>query len=180
MGVFALKFKLKDGRIVEIRSLGAKMPVRTILDYINELIREDAYLLEDMEFTYNQEKEWKKTALKNIRKGNHLHLCAFSGKKMVGGATATRDRGRARGNVLLGIAIAKGFRGAGLGKFLLREMIERAKKKFKPKNIYLSVFAPNRAAMGLYKKLGFRQIGRFPEWVRYKKKHVDVFWMLLK
>lgn len=45
--------------------------------------------------------------------------------------------------------------GRGIGKKLLSEVISRAKKELKPKNIYLEVYTPN------YRKLGFKTVAKF-------------------
>ena len=76
------------------------------------------------------------------------------------------------------IAIAKEFRGIGLGEALLSENIRLA-KKMRPKTLYLTVMAPNKRARALYRKLGFREFAIFPKWAKYGNRYVDKIFMKL-
>ena len=80
----------------------------------------------------------------------------------------------------LGIAILKDYRGIGLGKYLLGEILELAKEKLKPKPkiIKLSVVSVNKVAISLYKKMDFKEIARIPKQFKYKKKIYDEIIML--
>ena len=57
------------------------------------------------------------------------------------------------------IVIDKAFRGRGLGEMLLRHLIDKA-KELGCSLITLEVRGGNEAAMELYRKLGFREVGR--------------------
>jgi ribosomal-protein-alanine N-acetyltransferase len=57
------------------------------------------------------------------------------------------------------IVIDKAFRGRGLGEELLRHLIDRAKESG-CSMMTLEVRGGNEAAMELYRKLGFREVGR--------------------
>ena len=57
------------------------------------------------------------------------------------------------------IVIDKAFRGRGLGEMLLRHLIDRAKGSG-CSLMTLEVRGGNEAAMELYRKLGFREVGR--------------------
>jgi len=67
-----------------------------------------------------------------------------------------------------------------LGKFLMAEALKLAKKELrpKPKVFRLSVFASNKPAIGLYRKLGFKKVARIPKQLQYKGKLVDEIVML--
>ncbi|MBD3389971.1 GNAT family N-acetyltransferase [Candidatus Micrarchaeota archaeon] len=175
-----MRHKLNDGRVVEIVPLSAKVPTRWLLDYINGIIEEDAWLNFTKKFNIKQQKEWKKNTLAAIRKKEQMYFAALYGKKMVGSCSARRMLGRTEDNVELGIAISKGFRREGLGEFLMGKTISEVKKKWKPRNIYLDVAAPNKGARKLYKRLGFVEFAKFPKWVKRKGRYHDSVWMLLK
>lgn len=78
------------------------------------------------------------------------------------------------------IGIAQGYRGIELGKYLMSGIIERAKKEFKPriKIIQLEVHANNKAAIGLYKKMGFRQFAKLPKQIQHKGRIDDELIMI--
>jgi ribosomal protein S18 acetylase RimI-like enzyme len=175
-----MKHKLKDGRVVDIISLSSKIPVKWLLDYINSFVAEDSFLIHDKKLTLKEEKEWMSGALKGIKRKEQLYFAALHDKQVVGGCTARKGMGREKQNIVIGISIIKNFRRTGLGEFLMSKTIAEAKKKLNPKNIYLNVAAPNKPAKSLYEKLGFREMARFPKWMKHKNKYHDVIWMLLK
>ena len=178
--MLSLKVKLEDGRTVEIFPLSSKTSTKELLRYINALIREGTYLRFYKTFTLKQEEEWKKSTLNSMKNGNVLWIGAVYKGKIVAGTQGTRGLGKERDNIEVGIAVAKVFRGVGLGEIMLKEVIKRVKKKMKPKNIFLHVAKPNKPAQSLYKKLGFKEIATFPKWFRHKGKYVDIHWMVLK
>ena len=100
--------------------------------------------------------------------------------KLIGLSEGFRGKWKDRQNVCLGIAILRKYRGHGLGETLLRRIITLTKKNLKPKNIYLDLFAKNKIACALYKKIGFREFARFPKWFRHRGKDMDKVYMILK
>lgn len=175
-----MKIKLKDGKTVEMVPLSRKITVRMLLNYINDLTDENLYLSHDKKYTYKQEKEWFENTLKNMKKGIHIHHIVLCNRRIIGSATASQGTGRERNNVGLGVAISKEFRRVGLGEKLLKFIIKKAKKKWKPKNIFLSVASENKPAYNLYKKIGFKEFSRFPKWIKYKNRYVDQIFLLYK
>lgn len=175
-----MKFKLKDGRIVNLVPLSRKIPVKSLLTYINSFVDEGAYLMHDKKLTYKEEKQWYEDTLKKIKKGQGLQYYLLHKGRVVAGIGAVQDRARARNNIGLGIAISKEFRGIGLGEKLLKFIINKSKKKFKPKNIYLFAFAENKPALNLYKKLGFKIFAKFPKWLKYKNRFMDEIYLIYK
>lgn len=59
---------------------------------------------------------------------------------------------------LLNIAVGERFRKKGLGKYMLGEMLQRA-KALGAEKCFLEVRRNNHSAIGLYKKFGFEQYG---------------------
>jgi len=171
--------KLKNGANAAISFLGTKDSVRELRQYINTLVDEDTYLLVDRKVSLREEAEWKKGQIAMRRKGDGYVLVARVGGKLAGTASARRGIGKERDNIFLGIALLKPFRGIGLGEALMRTNIAVAKGLFAPKNIWLCVFAPNKTAMGLYKKLGFRKFAVYPGWIAHRGGYVDDICMKL-
>ncbi|MEK9207636.1 MAG: GNAT family N-acetyltransferase, partial [Patescibacteria group bacterium] len=66
-----------------------------------------------------------------------------------------------------GMFIRKEFRGMGLGKRLMEEIEKEIRKDGGVKKIQVSVTSSQTAAFELYKKLGFREIKRMPNKIRF-------------
>ena len=64
-----------------------------------------------------------------------------------------------------GIIVGSGFRGKGIGSFLLRSGMRLAKEQFKIELLHLQVYAEN-PAQKLYKRFGFREFGRQTHWIK--------------
>jgi RimJ/RimL family protein N-acetyltransferase len=174
------EIRLKDGRIANAAFLSRKDGTAGLRRFINSLVAEKAYILHDRKYSMKEQTAWKRDSLRAMRKGDFYYILARVDGKIAGATDARRGRLKERGNVSLGIAIAKGYRGAGLGEALLRLNVATAKKLMKPKHIWLSVFAPNRPARALYRKLGFREFAVFPKWLLHKGKYLDHVCLILK
>lgn len=166
--------------MIKIRSIRKTDYAKSFLRFICELIDENVYLQIDEKPTLKWEQEWLKELKKKIKDGEAIWLGAWEGKKLIASTQARRGLWNERNNASIGISVLRNYRGKGLGEKLLRGIINLAKKKLKPKNIFLSVAAPNKPALSLYKKVGFRTFARFPKWAKKGKKYFDVLYMLLK
>ena len=171
---------LKDGRIAIISFISEKDPVRELNGFINSLVREGAKIIYDRKVTMEEEREWKKAKLAELRKGESFLLVARVDGKLAGTSEARRGRFKEKDNVSLGLAIAGPYRGIGLGEALLRANIGLAKRMMRPRNIFLSVLASNKPAKSLYRKLGFRKFASFPGWVRHGGEYVDHEFLILR
>jgi len=69
---------------------------------------------------------------------------------------------------LQNIAIAPAFQGKGIGTMLLKGLQSKATARKVP--VHLGVFRTNTPAQGLYKRLGFRNIGETPA-------HIEMSWV---
>jgi ribosomal protein S18 acetylase RimI-like enzyme len=172
-------FRMKDGRTVTIRDLSQKESPKELADYINGLVDENTFILKDTKVTVKEEVKWLREKLKSAKSGRSISLVAYE-KKIVGIVNADRQTMKQKGNVVLGIALRKEYRGHGLGEFIFRLLIERVKNEMKPKNIFLYVFGKNTGAKSLYRKLGFRRIAVMPNWVLNKGRYMDEEMMILK
>jgi len=68
-------------------------------------------------------------------------------------------RGVAQEAEILSIAIMPSFRGRGAGGYLIRQLFDRAAQA-QVRQIFLEVKEDNRAALALYKRAGFAEVGR--------------------
>jgi len=166
---------LRDGTTVRIEPVNGKENVREFQRFINTLTREGTYLLVDKPVTLKEEKQWLQTQIQAQRKGEQIYLKALVNDRLIGDCFAKPGFGRNHGNVNLGIAIAKNWRGKGIGRILLEELILRSQQKWHPKNIYLHVVSFNKKARQLYESLGFRIIARLPQWFEYNTMYLDEY-----
>jgi len=170
---------LKDGTIVQIEPLTSRGDVREFQHFINTLTREGTYLLVDKHVTLREEKQWLQTQVCEQKKGQQIYLTALVDGRLIGTCFAKPGFGRNQGNVNLGIALVKQWRGKGLGFLLLSELMERAEKKWHPKNFYLHAVSANTQARRLYESLGFRVIAQLPGWFEYQTRYLDEYLLIL-
>lgn len=127
----------------------------------NSVFSSDYLLLTpfEVDLTLEQEKAWLRSVLEDA---NKIMLVATIGGIVVGSAELTIGSMYKRMHwAVLGITVRDTNRGLGLGELLLRQIIEEAKKRNEVEYINLEVFADNLPAVGLYKKVGFKENGRF-------------------
>jgi ribosomal protein S18 acetylase RimI-like enzyme len=94
------------------------------------------------------------------RSASEAHLLALRGDRLVGHVTIERDRHPVTRHVAsLAIAVAADERGRGIGRRLMREAMDWAKRAGVEK-IVLSVYPHNEAAISLYRSFGFVEEGR--------------------
>lgn len=161
---------------IEKRDLKNLKDFRT---FINSLVEEDAKILMNEKATLKDEKEFIGDALKSTKNKSKVFVIARDGNKIVGNTSIEKQRWRRNHMGHFGIAIAQEYRGIGLGKHLISEVIKSAKKEFGPglKVIQLEVLVNNKPAIALYKKMGFKIIAKIPRQIQYKGKLIGEYIM---
>ena len=88
---------------------------------------------------------------------NSIFLLAFEGEELVGMLNIRGGKRKAVRHVgELGISIASGYRGQGIGTALMREAVHWARQTGILTRIQLFVFARNQRAIHLYENFGFK------------------------
>jgi ribosomal protein S18 acetylase RimI-like enzyme len=178
-----MKEKIFDGKKIIIKKLSEKdlKRVGKFRDFINSLIEEDAQILCNKKPSLEEELNWLKGALDRIKKQDKVYLFAEHNGQIIGSTDIGLMPFRENHVGDFGIMIKKGYRGIGLGTYLMGEILKLAKKdlKPKPKFIKLGVFSTNKPAFGLYKKMGFKKVAKMPKFLQHKGKLVDEFVMLI-
>jgi ribosomal protein S18 acetylase RimI-like enzyme len=149
-------------------------------DFINDLIEEGAKLLMNVRQTLKDEQNWVKDVVKKVKEGKKVFLIVRDGKMVVGNTSFEMLTFRKNHIARMGIAIRQGYRGAGLGKYLITEIMKLAKKQLKPtpKLFQLEVYENNEPAIALYKKMGFKIVGKIPKQIQYKGKLISEYIMI--
>jgi RimJ/RimL family protein N-acetyltransferase len=107
-------------------------------------------------------------------------LGAWRGKRLVGAISCERDLRRKVRHVghVVGTMVAPDEQGLGVGRELLRALIERARGDNELQLLTLSVTAGNQAAVRLYLRAGFARYGTLPRAIQVGGRFLDKDLML--
>ena len=164
---------LKNGQEIVIRK-AIKEDAGVIIDYCNVVGGESDNLLfgeNELGVTLEQEEKFIEGMADSKTSGFFIGL--IDGKIVSIANLSTLTRQRAAHNSEIGISVRKKYWGLGIATIMLESVIEFAKASKQIEIIGLSVRADNLAALRLYKKLGFVEIGRYPKFTKIKDKYYD-------
>lgn len=137
-------------------------------DFISRFVKERAYLSVQKTPTLAQERKWLKEQAEGVDNGDILHILLMDGKKVAGNCTAHKAKPKNEGqNVHFGLAVAPKYRGKGWGEKLLRLCIKEAKKKLKPKKMWIEHVDGNKTAHKLYERCGFVEVARLALYINH-------------
>lgn len=157
------KIRLKDGRECILRN-GTEKDGKAAYDIFNLTHAQTDFLLsypEENSFTPDEEAEYLK---KKTESENEIEIIAELDGKAVGlaGIEAVGEKYKVRHRAEFGISIDKVYWGLGIGRALTNACIECAKKAGYAQ-LELDVASDNKAAVSLYKSVGFTEYGRNPK-----------------
>jgi RimJ/RimL family protein N-acetyltransferase len=163
--------RLRDGRRAVIRRATPR-DAEGIIAHVNAIGAERVYIMTE---TLRHSPREERALLRkwNADRDSELFLVAVGGGGIVG--TANFSRGRQFKNrhvAVLGVALGKDWRGVGLGRTMMEAGIDWA-RSVGIRKLTLGVFASNRRALALYRKLGFRVEGRLRGQVILQRHRVD-------
>jgi ribosomal protein S18 acetylase RimI-like enzyme len=149
-------------------------------DFINSLIAEEAKILMNVKQTLKDEQNWVKEAVQSVKNKKKVFIIVRDGKKIVAN-TSIEIQAYKRNHIgRFAIAIRDGYRGIGLGTYIMGEIMKLAKKELnpKPKIFQLVVLENNKSAIGLYNKMGFKIITKIPKQVQHGGKLIGEYIMM--
>ena len=165
-------FTAKDGRKVVLRAIRWE-DLDDCTDFINSLVEEGAEILRDTNVTREEEADWLGSRLARIEKRQLIGVVAEVDGKVIANSEVEK-RGSFMSHLgYLGIAIRKGYRGIGIGTKLIQTLINES-KKMGLEILVLDVFEVNQPAKALYKKMGFKEVGRIPKGIHKNGKYMDL------
>ncbi|MEM9419181.1 MAG: GNAT family N-acetyltransferase [Planctomycetota bacterium] len=172
-----MKIKLRDGRTVLIRTPTLD-DAQGMRDYLDALRVEAPHIMfspQDELPTLQQEREFLASGFGP----DALRIVAEHGGEIVASASVTRMKMfKTRHRSTLGIGIRAPWRGVGLGKHLMQELIRFARRHPEIEQIELCVFVENVVAHQLYEKLGFEVFGKLTAAVRHADGRTDDEWLM--
>jgi len=170
-GKIVEEFKI-DGDFIRIRYIKFE-DFKDLQEHTNSLVEEGAYLNRQKKVNKKEGLEFITDFLKKIENKESVALVAEVNGKVMGLAKINKKKGAESHVGVLGIAIRKEIRGRGIGKRLAELLIKEAKKHLKIEIVELEVFAENKVAYNLYKKLGFKKAGVVRNGLKKNGKYFD-------
>lgn len=143
-----------------------------MLEFINSLVEEEAMIAADTKKTRMEEIDWIANKLKDVEKDTQMAVVAEVDGRMVGSCEISPRFGRLKHYGMLGISLKAGYRDAGIGQEMMRE-IESHAPRLGIEYLALEVFGTNEHAIHVYEKIGYKRIGAYPDGVKYKGEYVD-------
>lgn len=173
-GKLVFEGKTAKGLDVKLRTLRSD-DAPLLLDYINTLSAEKTYLLfQGEQLTLEEETQHLNRWLDAVNAGTGMHLLAMVDGAIAGETEITLGPKTMAHVGHFGLAIAKPFRGQGLGELLMESIINEAITHLpNMQYVYLRVYGNNAIAMSLYRKMGFVECGRLPGGVLHRGQYVD-------
>ncbi len=178
-----LQFIDKEGSTVILRVMRWE-DLDDLLKLINDLVAEkdsnpNLGIIMDQKQTRDSEAQFVSSTLQGIENGSIINVLAEVEGKAV--ANSEVIRGKSSDEYLhgkLGIAISNKFRNRGIGREMIKTLIEE-NRKAGLKTLELEVFADNSNAIHLYENLSFKQVGTIPKKVFRKGVFHDIIVMSL-
>ena len=170
---------LKDGRELTVRK-AIKSDAAEIVDYLNAVGGESDNLLfgaEGLGMTVEQEEEYIEA--ENGRGASALLVGILNNNIICVGHITALEKPRVAHLGEVGISVLKEFWGIGVGTCLMNEIIRVSKESGALEALHLGVKADNAPAIALYRKLGFRETGRFPGFFKINGRYYDEIKMIL-
>ena len=133
--------------------------------YINAISRERTFnRFQGERISLAFEKKYVQGQLARARKKLSTHLVMYVGKELAGASSVEMSERITAHVAVFGIAVAKKFRGRGLGELLMRTVLKEARARMPQLRIVrLIVDSNNKIGRSLYKKVGFKEYGRLPK-----------------
>lgn len=145
---------------MHIESCSLQAEGEQILAILNEAIKTSTSLYDYEPRTMDNMEQWFDTKVSN----NYPVLGAFESGRLMGFATYGSFRGFAANRYTLehSVYIDNAYRGRGLGKLLLTELIEAARQQ-QYHVMVGAIDAANHVSIALHEKLGFTHAGKIKE-----------------
>ena len=142
-----------------------------MLDIYNYEVVNGVATFDEVPVTYEQRKEWF-----NVHKGKYILLVEEQDGKIAGYASVSKLFPKPAYDISgeVSVYVGKDFRGQGIGKALLKELIVQTEKEGNFVSLFSLITGTNEASIHLHEKLGFTYAGVLKESGMKFGKHLDV------
>ncbi|WP_430402225.1 N-acetyltransferase family protein [Fluviicola sp.] len=164
---------LKDGRTILLRHVEVSDAPK-VIEFVHGFVYDEEFVpLSEGEFNPTLAEE--EQILSNyIERPNSLFLVAEFNGKLVGNINVDgHQRKIMRHTAVFGMGMHKEWQSCGLGTALLNGAIDWAKNDSELEILYLQVYAENEAGLALYRKMGFVEHGRIPNFFKQNGRYHD-------
>jgi RimJ/RimL family protein N-acetyltransferase len=146
------------------------------MEYINEFVDEKAFIATQTKKTLKEEKMWISEILKKMKKGDAYGTFVRSKgtNELIGiGTIERRAPDTTKHIATIGISVRTKYRNVGIGTTLLNKLVSEGKKLKGIEIIHLGVYSLNKRAIRFYERNGFKEVCRFPKWVKIQGNYCD-------
>ncbi len=142
-----------------------------MLDIYNYEVVNGVATFDEVPVTYEQRKEWF-----NVHKGKYILLVEEQDGKISGYASVSKLFPKPAYDISgeVSVYVGKDFRGQGIGKALLKELLVQTEKEGNFVSLFSLITGTNEASIHLHEKLGFTYAGVLKESGMKFGKHLDV------
>lgn len=121
------------------------------------------------------DEKWRKQLKQSQKKAGTFFLFAFDGDKVIGMNGVYWNNKPVTKHIaeIFGVFVNPKYRGQGIGRRLMEDIIKEIKKNPQFTKIKLGVNIKNAPAMKLYKSCGLKVVGRLEKELKFGKKYYD-------
>ena len=151
-----------------------------VLKIMKQVVKEKYFTIHEPGEFHETQKSYSEKILKFKRAPGKLFLVAEINNEIAGFVNFNNwDTRKTRHTGFLSVFLLKKYRGIGLGRALMSELINWAKNNPLIKKMSLAVFENNRNAIALYKKMGFKIEGSCPKDIKIGNKFYSSIFMYI-
>jgi len=140
-----------------------------LLAFINGLVAEkqrdslsELFTGFERKVTRDEEANWLASRIVQVENGDRINIVAEVDGGIVANGEITRGHyGETRHHSELGLTVLAAYRGMGIGGEMVKTLLREA-KRIGLKNVDVEFLSTNQAAIHIYQKAGFREVGRIP------------------
>lgn len=176
-----LRFVARDGLEVVFRE-PRPTDAPQLMKFINEFVSEPmSGILIDSKVRLKDERDWLKGWLAMIKGRKGVLVLVEADGEIRGSCSVQSQKWKSSHVADFGIALSREIRGKGIGEELMKQTIALARRRIRGLELLqLKAFSYNERALGIYRKLGFFQVGRVPGASKEQDEYFDDILMVKK